>query len=271
MAISTPLAHANTRKEQSGVAKPRRTLLSDIRIDYGPSDLLGRFFLASIASASKLGISFSFGTFEDLILANLENRDSWRPLNPTFNPTSGLVAPETSCVILGRNTDGKVVTSLAIKVFEWANTNFKLEAESLRILYADPAAMAPYGAKCEVNIPSADKLTGRVAYSGAGWLHPSVRGNQIGAIMSRIIRIYAYTRWNVDVSCALSASSLMAKGYTKQNGFVHEEQGVKFFGPDLGPPDAGVAWATADEMIDDLSVFLDQMMSSGADQMRHAQ
>jgi hypothetical protein len=271
MALTNPSAQAFQLDNRSGDANSRRTLLSDIRIDYGPSDLLGRFFPAAVASISNLGISLSFGTFDELVLANQENRDSWRPLNPTFHPANGLVTPDTSCIIFGRNSDGKIVTSLAIKVFDWSGTNFKTEAEELRILFSNPATMAPAGAKCEVSLPSAGKLTGRVAYSGAGWWHPSVRGNQIGAIMSRTIRLYAYTRWNIDVSCALSASSLMAKGYTKQNGFVHDEQGVRFAGPDLGPAEAGVAWSTADEMIDDLSVFLDRMPSSGADQMRHAQ
>lgn len=263
--LSTPSVHADP------APAPVRPFLSDLRIDYGPSQLLGRFFVSAVAHMSEMGIALSFGTFDELVEVNRLNRDSWKPLNPTFNPANGLVTADTACVIFGRHRDGTIVTALAVKVFDWSDTTFKAEAESLRLLYADPAAMAPPDGACEVDLPTAGQLTGRVAYSGAGWWHPSVRGQRIGDIISRTVRLYALTRWNIDVSCALSARGLIAKGYTKQNGFPRAELSVKFTGPDLGPPEAGLAWVMAAEMVDDLSGFMDELAPVGSHDMRHAE
>ena len=203
-----------------------------------------------------VGVDLHFGTFSALSRINRENRDSWRPLNPTFEPVNRLVDGDDAFVILGLDSVGQCVTATAMKVFVWQTTDLKSEAESLRLLFADPASMAPAGGGCRVTAPSATAIRGRVGYAGAGWLHPSVRKRRIGAVLSRILRAYAYARWQVDVVCAISSLELIGKGYTDQNGYRHMEPGIGFALPELGPPEAGLVWINAAETLEDLESTL---------------
>lgn len=234
----------------------RKPLLSHIRIDHGPVDVLARFFIAADALLQEEGVELAFGSFEELEHVNGCNRDNWRPLNPTFVPANGLLTEESAFVLLGSDRSGRVVTATALKVFNWQETDFRREAESLRLLFADPDGMAPAGAACSVATPSAESLRGCIGYAGAGWLHPSVRKRRIGAVLSRILRAWAYARWRVDSVCAISSLGLIAKGYTEQNGYRHTEAGVRFFGLEACPPEAGVVWITSDELIDDLQSWI---------------
>lgn len=266
-AFGNPLVHIPKSNRRS------REFLAEIRIDHGPAPQLSQFFVAVDAALARQGISLEFATFDELLSVNRANRDSWRPLNPTFRPESGLVTEDSSFVLLGRNPDGHIVTAIAMKVFEWQTSNFKEQAESLQLLYADPGKMAPAGAICCVTCPSAKLITGRAGYAGAAWWHPSVRGRNLGASLSRALRAYAYARWKLDVAFGISSTGLIAKGYVSANGYKHTELGVSFNQPDVGPPEAGLAWITADELLDDIDAFLSDLAveRGGLDQLRRAQ
>lgn len=229
--------------------------ISAIRIDYGPRDLLGRFFLMADHALHNMGISLSFGTFEELVATNLSNRDSWFPLVPLYDPRNGLCAPTTSYVLIGRNAHGQIVTAQGAHIFNWQHTNFKTEAESLRLFYASPETMARPGEACLVTAPSASQLTNTVAFLGGAWWHPSVRGHFLGRLLARISRAYAFTRWHPDLTLALMSEKLIAKGFPLRNGYQHIELGVGFRNFELGDIDLGMVWITAGELFHELSAF----------------
>ena len=87
-------------------SQPLPTMLSSIRVDYGPQDSLGRFFLMADYALQSMGITLGFGSFEEVVETNVTNRDTWSPLTPTFIPSSGLVQPECSYALIGRNSQG---------------------------------------------------------------------------------------------------------------------------------------------------------------------
>ncbi|HJZ44758.1 MAG TPA: hypothetical protein VJ233_13635, partial [Hyphomicrobiaceae bacterium] len=49
---------------------PGPSLITEITVDHGPRDLLGRFFLKADTAARARGITLSFGTFADLVDTN---------------------------------------------------------------------------------------------------------------------------------------------------------------------------------------------------------
>lgn len=231
------------------------TMLSDIRIDFGPADVLGRYFLLADYALQELGISLSFGTFADLLDTNRANRDTWRPLLATFDPANGLMDPAQSYAMIGRNLQGQVVTVHGVRIFEWQSTDFETEAQNLRMFFNDPAAKALNGETCRVTAPSAARLTGRVAFSGAAWRHPSVRGQLIGAVIARASRAYSLTRWNTDMTAAAMSKTLIEKGFGRQNGYRHTEVGFELKNFELGYYDGALVWITADEIIADIVAF----------------
>ena len=54
----------------------RPALITEITVDHGPRDLLGRFFLKADTAARERGITLSFGTFADLVDTNARNTNS---------------------------------------------------------------------------------------------------------------------------------------------------------------------------------------------------
>jgi hypothetical protein len=238
---------------QSPPASP--SLLTDIRIDFGPQDLLGRFFLLADYALRESGVTLGFGTFVDLVETNRANSDTWRPLLPTFDPQNGLLDANWAYTLIGRNALGQIVTAQAARIFDWAATDFREEATTLRLFYDNPRQKAHRDEQCIVTAPSADQIRGMTAFSGGAWWHASVRGRLLGAVLSRVSRAYAYTRWHTGFTAAVMANGLIDKGFAQQNGYQHAEKGFVHRNVERGNFDGGLVWITGDEIIDDLVSF----------------
>src|SRR5262245_32247766 len=169
-----------------------------LKIKYGPVGLFGRFFLWADTAARDRGVTLFFASLQDLIEANKANSDTWRPLVPVFDEALGGATPETAFVLIGRNKDGEVVATQAARIYDWSKTSLKDEANSLRMFYADPDAAVARGDRCEITAPIAEKISGRVAFSGGIWYRRDFRGKDLGTILPRISRAYAFTRWHSD-------------------------------------------------------------------------
>ena len=61
------------------VRSPRKSLLSDVVIDYGPAEILGRLFLKCDTQLRACGVNVSLASFDELAAVNRVNRDSWLP------------------------------------------------------------------------------------------------------------------------------------------------------------------------------------------------
>jgi hypothetical protein len=262
--------HSNKARKDAGTQQPpsKQQLISNIRVDYGPQETLGRFFLMADYALQERGVTLSFGTFDELAETNLANRDTWLPLLPTFHPKNGLLDYDRAYVLTGRDAAGQIVTMQAARIFDWHDTNFAAEAESLRLYFADPGAMARSGESCQVTSPSGRTLGGTVAFSGGAWWHPSVRGGMIGAILSRVSRAYAYTRWQTGLTIAMMSKGLIQRGFWEQNGYRHAELGCAFQNLAPGNYEGGVVWITGKEIIEDLEQFTAQLDRQLADAVR---
>src|SRR6187200_2390191 len=65
---------------------PHPKLITDITVESGPVDLLGRFFLKADTAARRRGVTLSFATFEELIEVNRRNSDSWKRIISMYDP-----------------------------------------------------------------------------------------------------------------------------------------------------------------------------------------
>jgi hypothetical protein len=234
---------------------PAPSMLSQIRIDFGPQDVLGRFFLLADYALQESGVTLSLGTFDDLLETNRINCETWRPLVSTFDPSSGLADPQNSFALLGRDVKGNIVTAQGARIFDWRATCFRREAEELRLFYQQPRTMALSGETCVVAAAEGGQLNGVVSFSGGAWAHPSMRGQLLGSVLSRVSRAYAYTRWRTDLSMAVMSKGLIAKGFAQQNGYPHADPGFVLKNFNVGDYDGGVVWITSHEIVEDLYTF----------------
>jgi hypothetical protein len=205
-----------------------------------------------------MGITVSFGTFEDLVETNRLNRATWPPLVPTFDPANGLCTPQ-SVVFTCRNAHNDIVAIQAAHLFDWQQTNFKMEAESMRLFYAEPQRRLRSAEECQVTAPSATSLSGMVFFQGAAWLHPSMRGHWLNTIMARVGRVYGYTRWRADLTMAVMSLKLVGKGVAARNGYLHIEPGFELRNFELGNYSGGVIWIRQDEVVDELTTFMNKL------------
>jgi len=234
-------------------------LPAHLKIKYGPVGLLGRFFLWADTAARDRGVTLSFGSLQDLIETNRDNSDSWRPLVPVFDEALGGVTPETAFVLIGRNKHGEVVATQAARFYDWPETSFKDEATSLRMFYADPEAAFARQDRCEITTPIAEKITGRVIFSGAIWYRRDFRGKDLGTILPRISRAYAFTTWNTDFTIGILADGVIAGGLAARAGYTKVEQScIELVASPLGRMRSGLAWMQSDELLADLAAIMDQ-------------
>lgn len=235
--------------------------LDNVQVLHGPTNLLGRFFLAACDAAAEQGVSLSFTSLKELIAVNDENMRSWRPLGSAFVPEVGGINDENGFCIVGHNDKDEVVATQAIRLFNWENTNFKKEAESLRVFYADPDKSKAEGESCTVTAPSAVNITGRVGYGGAIWYSPEYRAGRLSTILPRIGRTYAFTRWNTDFIIAIMTERTVKSGFVERIGYAGAEWDITRMNPPSFKAETsnlrlGLASMTASQLIDDVFGFL---------------
>lgn len=159
-----------------------------IPINYGPSVIIQRFLSEANSKLRNHGLDLTFSSFETLVHVNEQNGQSWKPLLPTFRPQNGLVDNDRAFCLIGRNSEGLAVTTQAMCVFDWQNTNFAIEAEAMRLFYRHPETMAAVQERCTVTAPLAHQISGKVSFGGAVWYHPTFRGRTLVPLLARISR-----------------------------------------------------------------------------------
>jgi len=226
-----------------------RSILEDIRIDFGPPEELGRLFLHADTSARVRGLRLSFGSLEELLDANRRNQASWQPLVPIFNPDIGGGTPDTAFCVLARNASGEVVGTSAVRLYTWLDTNLKIEGESLRLFYADPEASKMPGEECVISAPSAEKITGRAVFGGAVWYRPDFRNMGLHEILGRVAKAAAFTRWYTDVNFAFMAKHIVDKNFAQRSGYNNLEWDVLLKNSPWGTARVALLTNTTAEML----------------------
>jgi len=234
----------------------RPSLFSQITVEHGPAALLGRVFLLCEAQLRERGVSLAFASMSDLVAVNQANSDSWAPLWSGFNPAFSNLTPDNSFCILGYDRHGGVVAAQAARLLDWPDTNYHAEAESLRLMYADPEASKLPGERCEVTAYAAKGMTGRVVYSGAGWYRRDFRGKGLVSLLPRISRSLAYTRWESDCTVSMMAEPVYKGNVFPRLGYRNIEWDIRMFGSRGLIPRFALLWSKRDEMFEDLTEFL---------------
>ena len=212
------------------------------------------FFVRVTEQLAQRGLHLAFEPFDVLVKANHENRDTWRPLIPLFDPTYGL---ETSdgFVIVGRNPDGDVVATQAARFYDWAAKSFKSEAENLRLFYRHPQSSRQPGETCTVSSRNAERVSGRVVFSGGGWYRRDYRKQWLSGLLPRLSRAYALTRWNSQYTISIMAEAVVDGGMARRCGYTNIEYSVDLRGGPVGDVRCALVWMDTEQLIEDLVAF----------------
>lgn len=254
--LRSTLANRSLVGPQPNALEERKSFLTDLKIEHGPIEALGVFFLKADQELRARGLQLSFAPLEELMETNRRNRDSWRPVVPLFDPAQSGCAPKDAFCLLGYNNEGEVVATQAARFYDLSGDTLKECAESLRMFYADAQGAKERGEQCSVTAPKASDLTGRVVFSGAIWYRPDWRGLQLSTIMPRISRAYAHARWNTDYTISFVTRALIDKGVVKRYGYTNIDWSVALRRFPLGDYDGGLLWMDSEQLFSDMSEFM---------------
>jgi|GEM_PF-397490 len=238
--------------------QPHPHLITDITVEHGPVELLGRFFLLADTAVRERGVELSFGSFEDLLRVNERNRKTWGIITSMYDYRCcphGL-APERAFCLFGRDAGGEVVATFASRLYDLGERSMKEVGDLMLLHHDDPARTRQPNESIEVTAPSASSIRGKLVINGAVWFHPAYRKRQLTMLISRIARLYAYTRWQMDWCMGLMMEGPTAGGVIDSPGYPYREWGLQIRNAQNGSPRCCLAWMDARELLADLRGFL---------------
>jgi hypothetical protein len=234
-----------------------RRLLDQITLNHGPREKLGHFFLAADKAARDRGITLTLSTdFELLREVNKMNLKHWYGLPPTFDCHYSGIDASKGFWLIGRNSDGEIISTQAAHMFDLSDSNLGEAIESLKLFYADPTKMRHDGESCTISAPSAARINGRVVYSGCTWIHPDYRRRHMAVILPRISRALAYTKWDADYTISFVSTKLVEMGVAAAYGYRRVEPAMDWYNSPVGPHYQGtLVWMPQAEMLADMARF----------------
>jgi hypothetical protein len=235
-------------------------LLDHVVIRHQPEELLARLLFAACGAMQAHGVTMTIGTFAELMDVNAANRESWMPITTTFRPHEGGASEHNGIVVMGRDHTGRVVTTQAVRLFDWRNSHLKTEAEALRLFYADPAPAPEAGEECFVKDPSASEISGMCAYIGGLWCHPDYRGRGRVRLITGIGRATALATWGFDHLVGLITPTNLQRNFHGRTGHttVAPKSVIMRNSPSLpgGDLEMTIVHMTALQLVDDLFKLL---------------
>jgi hypothetical protein len=239
--------------ESAAQARPPASFISTVYIHHGPRDAVGRYFLEINGALVDRGINLEFGSFDELLNVNEENKSTWPPLVSTFNPRLNDLTESNSFCLLGRDAQGKVVATQAGRLFDWRASSFTEAAESMHLFYKNQTQSAYENESWRVTAPMGKDLRGMIAFTGAVWYHPQVRGLGLASLLPRLGRAYAFSQWAIDATIVLMSKSNHANGLHKRTGHVNFQEGIEARSSAYGDADFLLFWLTQAEIVREIT------------------
>lgn len=260
---------ARPHSPESIAPSGHKSFLEDIAVEYGPEAQLRQLFLSADTELRSKGVFLSFAGLDELVALNEANPKTWNPILPIFRPDIGGADADNAYALIGRDSSGEPVATIAGRRFDWHGTNFAREAESLRLFYAEPDRDKKPGEECHVNAPSAYDLTGTVVFSGAVWYRPDFRRRGITTPLGHISRGYALTRWDPGYTFSIMAEGVERDGLAKRINYPHIDYEVNLIKSTVGTVRCALIWTTKLEFIACMEAFLSARLAQVDARIEH--
>ncbi len=237
---------------RSHASQPRTESWQGMPIEFGPTNLLSRTLHNAERALEDLGIRLRISSLEELLNINAENRASWLSLFPVYDPRYWPGDAKNTYCIVGIDSTGKPVTTVAARLYHWTDTTMAVEAESLRLFYGDVERFARPGETCKVSATAMKHIQGRVALLGGFWLHPDWRGGKdVPLLMGYVSQAYSIAKWDVDTCAYLMVDGVYSRGLAEKCGWRNVDWTVDMRNCCLGEQvRLAFIWQTRDEIID---------------------
>ncbi|NLS74771.1 hypothetical protein E3H11_39085 [Bradyrhizobium brasilense] len=199
--------------------------------------------LAAVQKGIKLSIGLDFHEYVSITKAT----PTKGPTYPSFRPDRSPIKFGEGYWIIGVDNNNDVVLLEAARLFDLSHSNFAEHLQCLKAFYADPTVHAHPQDRCTCIAPSAEKMTGKVAYHGDRWVRKDFRRQGIPKIMAGIARGVSFAMWAPDFLCALVPRQRSDRG--RVYGYAHYEPGalLQLIEEDIVDDD-WLVWLTGEEL-----------------------
>ncbi len=263
---AAPRVHTMTLDYPNIIPDNNLRLPDALTIKHGPAALLARFVLEGDKKARRMGLELRLRTdFDELLYLNRQEtlRGNWYRLLNAFNPEYDDLTPENAFWIAGYDEHGEIVTTHALHVYDWRDTN--LEEQAHAMFYGRDT-----GGPCQVTADAAKSITGVVGNGGAAWVRPDWRGKQLSHLMPRLLKSYGTARWPIDWVIGYVKPPLVRKGIAAGYGSKHISYSIFYPQSPWGDLEVALVYTPVAEIYDDLADFLgsEMLTDAGSETMR---
>ncbi|MBX4917495.1 hypothetical protein [Rhizobium bangladeshense] len=186
--------------------------------------MAARFLGVFDSDAAKKGITLSLGfDFREYVTITKATQTKG-PTYPNFRPDRSPIQLGNGFWVKGVDRNNETALLQAVRLYN-LNTSFAEHLRSLRAFYENVSLHASSRDSCTCLAPSAESMTGKVAYHGDLWVRRDFRGKGIPKIMAGIVFGVSYSLWDPDFVCALVPRWLLDKGVVEQYEYLHYERG----------------------------------------------
>jgi hypothetical protein len=224
-----------------------------ITVKFGPPELLTRFILTGDKQVRDKGLKLRLRhNFDDLLALNKAEsaRGNWFKLVYMFDPTVSELTPENAFWLSAEDEHGDTVACQAVRIYHWPTSSL---ADEARLMFYGGVDK---GQRCIVTAKTAHEVRGWVYYGGALWVRPDYRGIGLSAIIPRLVRAYAASRWPIDWTISFVARVQIEKGITAGYGYRDVSYSIRFPDSDWGDLEVALIRMSSADVFNDLASYL---------------
>ena len=183
-------------------------------------------FATSLDMLQSMGVTISTGTDFEEYRELLATARPDHVLGEPFEPTKYNLNAKNSIWIVGRDGDGNVVHTQAMKCLSLVNMSLSDYLERNLKEFEPSFIDIDYNRTTYRPGPGSKRIRGKVVYHGEFWIggQPGqFRGTGLSSILGRHAFLTALMQWQPDYSFGFVAKPLSYKGFAAKFGYMHTE------------------------------------------------
>lgn len=183
-------------------------------------------YATSLKLIERLGVTITTGDdFEEYRDLLAQARPD-HVLGEPFEPRKYQLNPDNALWVIGRNSDGTIVHTQAMKRLNLSRTCLS-EYLQRNLKEFEPSFIdIDYTKSFYRPGPGSRRITGDVVYHGEFWIggpRGAYRGTALAPLLGRHAFLMSLTRWQPDYSFGFVAKPLSYKGFAARFGYMHTE------------------------------------------------
>lgn len=228
-----------------------------------------RFVANSAEIFQRYGVTLEVGyDFEEYRSLLAEARPE-HELGAPYDPNVHNMTRHNALWIVGRNLDGEIVHTQAIRMLEMqGQTVGEYFTNRFREFPPSVPGLDLQRSRFRAG-PGAKRMRGSVAYHGEFWIAPgadSLRGQGMSCVLGRYGFFEAIQHWDPDHMVAFMAKGIAFKGLAERTGWMHTQPGaLRWFLKDVAEPIEGfMAYMDRDDLHYVLELPLNDLVALAA-------